>query len=85
MRADFQSLNQPQNATPTGLSLKGRYPRRSYYVSFMGRKPTLSFFTNVTPGANETYPIDDNRGSAEFKREMVKVLVRRAATQTLRQ
>jgi carbon-monoxide dehydrogenase medium subunit len=29
--------------------------------------------------ASETDPVDDNRGSAEYKREMVKVLVRRAA------
>ncbi|HEY3303354.1 MAG TPA: xanthine dehydrogenase family protein subunit M [Candidatus Binatia bacterium] len=33
--------------------------------------------------ASETDPIDDNRGSAEYKREMVKVLVRRAADQAL--
>jgi carbon-monoxide dehydrogenase medium subunit len=29
--------------------------------------------------AGETDPVHDNRGSAEYKREMVKVLVRRAA------
>jgi len=34
--------------------------------------------------ASETDPIDDNRGSAEYKREMVKVLVRRAAQEALR-
>ncbi len=33
--------------------------------------------------ASETDPIDDNRGSAEYKREMVKVLVRRAAQEAL--
>jgi len=34
--------------------------------------------------ASETDPIDDNRGSAEYKREMVKVMVRRAAAAALR-
>jgi CO/xanthine dehydrogenase FAD-binding subunit len=29
--------------------------------------------------ATEVDPMDDNRGSNEYKREMVKVLVRRAA------
>ncbi|HWO41413.1 MAG TPA: xanthine dehydrogenase family protein subunit M [Candidatus Eisenbacteria bacterium] len=33
--------------------------------------------------ATEVDPVDDNRGSAEYKREMVKVLVRRAAQQAL--
>ncbi len=33
--------------------------------------------------ATESDPIDDNRGSPEYKREMVKVLVRRAAQQAL--
>jgi CO/xanthine dehydrogenase FAD-binding subunit len=31
--------------------------------------------------ASECDPTDDNRGSAEYKREMVKVLVRRAAAE----
>jgi carbon-monoxide dehydrogenase medium subunit len=33
--------------------------------------------------ATEVDPIDDNRGSSEYKREMVKVLVRRAAREAL--
>jgi carbon-monoxide dehydrogenase medium subunit len=33
--------------------------------------------------SSETDPLDDNRGSAEYKREMVKVLVRRAAKEAL--
>lgn len=33
--------------------------------------------------ATECDPMDDNRGSAEYKREMVKVLVRRAAQEAL--
>jgi len=33
--------------------------------------------------AEESDPIDDNRGSADYKREMVKVMVRRAAAQAL--
>jgi carbon-monoxide dehydrogenase medium subunit len=34
--------------------------------------------------SSECDPTDDNRGSAEYKREMVKVLVRRAAEEALR-
>ena len=33
--------------------------------------------------AAEVDPMDDNRGSAEYKREMVKVLVRRAAQEAI--
>jgi len=33
--------------------------------------------------AGETDPVDDNRGSADYKREMVKVLVQRAAKEAL--
>jgi carbon-monoxide dehydrogenase medium subunit len=35
--------------------------------------------------ATECDPTDDNRGSAEYKREMVKVLVRRAVQEALQQ
>ncbi len=34
--------------------------------------------------ATEIDPMDDNRGSAEYKREMVRVLVRRAAAEALK-
>ena len=34
--------------------------------------------------ATECDPTDDNRGSADYKRDMVKVLVRRAAEEALR-
>jgi CO/xanthine dehydrogenase FAD-binding subunit len=33
--------------------------------------------------ATECDPTDDNRGSADYKREMVRVLVRRAAKEAL--
>jgi CO/xanthine dehydrogenase FAD-binding subunit len=33
--------------------------------------------------ATVVYPMDDNRGSAEYKREIVKVLVRRAAQEAI--
>jgi CO/xanthine dehydrogenase FAD-binding subunit len=33
--------------------------------------------------SSEYDPMDDKRGSAEYKREMVKVLVRRAAQEAL--
>jgi CO/xanthine dehydrogenase FAD-binding subunit len=33
--------------------------------------------------ATEVDPMDDNRGSAEYKRELVKVLVARAAKEAL--
>ena len=33
--------------------------------------------------ATEVDPMDDNRGSADYKREMVKVLVRRAVQEAL--
>ena len=33
--------------------------------------------------ATEVDPMDDNRGSADYKREMVKVLMRRAAQEAL--
>ena len=33
--------------------------------------------------ATEVDPMDDNRGSADYKRDLVKVLVRRAAEQAI--
>jgi aerobic carbon-monoxide dehydrogenase medium subunit len=33
--------------------------------------------------ASEVDPMDDNRGSADYKRDLVKVLVRRAAEQAI--
>jgi carbon-monoxide dehydrogenase medium subunit len=52
-------------------------PKRSCAVS-RSQMP-LSEMGEVA--ATECDPTDDNRGSAEYKREMVKVLVRRAATE----
>lgn len=40
-------------------------------------------FEMAAVAATEVDPIDDNRGSPEYKREMVKVLVRRAAQEAL--
>jgi len=45
-----------------------------------GRKVTADALMEMgEAAAGEVDPIDDNRGSAEYKRELVKVLVRRAA------
>jgi aerobic carbon-monoxide dehydrogenase medium subunit len=47
-----------------------------------GRKITETLVKDMAEAAAaESDPIDDNRGSAEYKREMVKVLVGRAAAQ----
>jgi len=43
----------------------------------------FSIFEIAEVAASESDPIDDNRGSAEYKREMVTVLVRRAAKEAL--
>lgn len=50
-----------------------------------GRKITETLVKDMAEAAAaESDPIDDNRGSAEYKREMVKVLVGRAAAQARR-
>jgi len=49
-----------------------------------GKKVTDSLLQEMgETAATEVDPTDDNRGSAEYKREMVKVLVRRAAKEAL--
>ncbi|HKA33230.1 MAG TPA: xanthine dehydrogenase family protein subunit M [Candidatus Binatia bacterium] len=50
-----------------------------------GQKITDRLVAEMSEAAAvDSDPIDDNRGSPEYKREMVKVLVRRAAAQALR-
>jgi carbon-monoxide dehydrogenase medium subunit len=50
-----------------------------------GQKITDKLIADMAESAAaDSDPIDDNRGSPEYKREMVKVLVRRAAAQALR-
>jgi len=49
-----------------------------------GKKVTDSLLQEMGEvAATEVDPMDDNRGSAEYKRELVKVLVRRAAKEAL--
>ena len=43
----------------------------------------VSCFQGGEVAATEVDPMDDNRGSAEYKRELVKVLVRRAGQEAL--
>jgi hypothetical protein len=74
---------QPAAKCHTNWALERSTRKGPHIINFMDRRPPPAFFTNVTPSANETYPIDDNRGSAGYKREMVKVLVRRAAKEAL--
>ncbi len=51
-----------------------------------GQKITDKLISQMAEAAaTEVDPTDDNRGSAEYKREMVAVLVRRAAAQALKQ
>jgi carbon-monoxide dehydrogenase medium subunit len=50
-----------------------------------GQKITAKLIADMAESAAaDSDPIDDNRGSSEYKREMVKVLVRRAAAQALK-
>ena len=49
-----------------------------------GKKVTDTLLQEMgETAATEVDPMDDNRGSAEYKREMVRVLVRRAAKEAL--
>jgi len=50
-----------------------------------GRRPEEHLVREMAEvAATETDPMDDNRGSAEYKRELVRVLVRRAVDQALK-
>ena len=49
-----------------------------------GQRTTDALIRDAAEAASEeSDPIEDNRGSADYKREMVKVMVRRAAEQAL--
>jgi carbon-monoxide dehydrogenase medium subunit len=53
-------------------------------AALRGRQITAAMLDEMGEiAATEVDPIDDNRGSSEYKRELVKVLVRRAAHEAL--
>ena len=53
-------------------------------AALRGRQITAAMLDEMGEiAATEVDPIDDNRGSSEYKRELVKVLVRRAAQEAL--
>jgi carbon-monoxide dehydrogenase medium subunit len=52
----------------------------------MGERPTETLFARAADAAAaDSIPIDDFRGSAEYRRTMVAVLVRRALKLALRE
>ena len=81
--ASFISLESPEGIITKAriaLGAVGPVPlrARSAEAVLVGEKPSASLFERAAAAAvTEARPIDDFRGSAEYRRDMVKVLTRR--------
>jgi carbon-monoxide dehydrogenase medium subunit len=87
--ATFISLDKPDGTIQSARVVLGSVapiPIRAPSAEevLVGTKPDEALFVKAgEAAAKDSKPIDDFRGSAEYRREMVKVLTRRALTTAL--